>query len=150
MRDPGPATVYASCSRAFDVVVATRAEVIRQAKLGDVNNAISAIVAETRLIVANGRCFKDDFVAGAKKVKLYDINRQVPPGIRWVATGCQQVVTNAYRLLGLATSAAAETEGDLDFSAGIDTLARNHRECLSDEDVTKLKAELAKELPTGS
>jgi hypothetical protein len=148
--DPGPATRYASCSRAFEVANAMRSEVIRQAKRGNVNAAVTALIGEMRLVVANARCFEDDFVKDARTIKLYDINRQLPPNLQRIPAACQQVATDAYRLFGLVTSAAHETEGDLDLGAGIDVLHRNHPECVTTEDVSKLKAELAKELPSAS
>ena len=150
VRDPGPATRYASCSRAFDVANAMRSEVIRQAKRGNVNAAITALIAETRLVVANARCFEDDFVKDARTFKLYEINREVPPNLQRIPAACQQVATDVYRLFGLVTGAAHETEGDLDLGAGIDVLHRNHPDCVTSEDVSKLKAELAKELPSSS
>ena len=150
VRDPGKAVRYASCERAFHEAEAARAKVIHLVRRGYANGALSAALAMSRLTVANARCFQDDFVKDARTVKLSDMNRQIPPGIQEVPPGCQQVVTDAYRILGMATGAADATEGDLDLGAGFDALHTRHPECVTDEDVRKLKARLAKELPTGS
>lgn len=148
--DPGKATSYGSCSRAIDVAVATREEIIRRARNGDPNGAISAAVSLNRIALANARCFQPAFVKSARELHLADLNREVPPGIQSVPAPCQQVATDAYRLLGLASGAAKESEGDLDLGAGIDALRRRHPLCISARDASRLKAELDKQLPTGS
>lgn len=147
--DPGPAQRYSSCNRAIAAYNAARFEVIKRAKIAWVDGALSALLANRRIVVVNGRCFTAELVEMARSVTLATVN-EVPPQISTVDPACQQATTDAYRLLGLAVGMAKATDGDVDVRAGIDALGRRNPECLSESDVREMKKLLEEELPAAS
>lgn len=147
--DPGPAQVYGACNPAINAYNATRFEVIQRARIAWVNGAYSALLAGMRIVVANTRCFEDDMVEGARKVTLKTLNAIQPPYDR-IVPDCRQILTDAFRLLGLASGLAFASDGDVDLREGIEVLQKRHPECITEKDVTDMKRALAEELPQTS
>lgn len=147
--DPGEAQRYGGCNQAIDAYTATRFELIQRARIAWVDGAMSALLAGSRIVVANARCFQDDVVTGAREVTLALLN-QAPPRIAGVEPECRQPATDAYRLLGIASGMANASDGDVNLGIGIDALQRRHPDCLSDSDVDAMKRILADDLPAES
>jgi len=143
--DPGPARRYGDCNDAIDAYNAARFEVIKRARIAWVDGAFSALLSGARIVQRNARCFEDEIVEGAGSTSLKIMN-EPPPRIKLVPQRCQQVFTDAYRLLGLASGMASASDGAVDLRTGLGVLQERHADCLTDQDVTEMRKVLAGEI----
>lgn len=148
--DPGPGTRYAGCRQSIDAYNAARFEVIKRSRIAWVDGAMSALLSGQRAVIANARCFEDDVVAAARSITLKTLNEAVPPRIQSAPPQCQQTLTDAYRLVGLASGFATVTDGDVDLGPGIDALQRRDPTCITQSDAEEMKKLLAEQLPADS